>query len=403
MSFRTAISGIRASSADLNVIGNNIANVSTTGFKASRAEFADVFAASSTGVSANAVGQGVNTARVAQQFTQGNITFTDNGMDLAISGGGFFILDDNGTQVYSRDGAFGVDREGYVVNSSGQRLMAFSVDANGNVTGALSELQISTANTTPQPTTNIDLGANLDSAESLPTVTTFDPADTSSFNHTTATTIYDSLGGAHLMQFFFVKTGTNAWDLHTTVDGTAVGGANAMTFTNTGALSTPASGTITLPSFTPSGGGAAMTPTIDLNEMTQFGVDFTVNNIVQDGFTAGTLASVDIDSQGNVFARYTNGQAAVQGQVALATFANPQGLRALGQNTWAATFEAGDAVINAPGSSSVGNVQAGALEDSNIDLSEELVKLIVAQRNFQANTEVIQTEDATTQAVINIR
>ena len=403
MPFRIAISGIRAATADLNVIGNNIANVNTAGFKGSRAEFSDVFATSSTGVAGNASGQGVNTARVAQQFTQGNITFTDNGMDLAISGQGFFIVDDNGAQLYSRDGGFGLDREGFVVNANNQRLKAFTADDSGNVTGALSQLRISTANTSPRATNTIDLGANLDSQEALPLVTPFDANNNSTFNFTTATTVFDSLGGGHLMQFYFAKTGPGAWDVHTSVDGTVVGPANAIAFGTTGGLATPVGGAITLPAFTPSGGGSAMNVSVDMTEMTQFGAPFGVNRVVQDGFTTGRLAGVDIDTQGNVFARYTNGQSEVQGQIALANFPNPQGLRALGQNNWAETFEAGSALIGAPGSSSNGLVQAGALEDSNVDLSEQLVKLIVAQRNFQASTKVIQTADATTQSVINIR
>jgi flagellar hook protein FlgE len=403
MPFRIAISGIRAATGDLNVIGNNIANVNTAGFKGSRAEFADVFAVSNSGVASHASGQGVNTARVSQQFTQGNISFTDNGMDLAISGQGFFVVDDDGSQLYTRDGAFGLDREGFIVNANNQRLKGFGADSNGNITGAIGSMQISTANTAPQATSSIDLGANLDSQESAPLVTPFDANDNASFNFTTATTVYDSLGGGHLAQFYFVKTGSGTWNMHTAVDGTAVGAASPLVFGTSGALTTPAGGTITLPAFTPAGGGAAMNVTLNVSEMTQFGASFGVDRVVQDGYTTGRLSGIDIDTSGNVFARYTNGQSHVQGQVVLANFPNPQGLRALGQNNWAETYEAGSVLIGAPGSSSLGLVQAGALEDSNVDLSEQLVKLIVAQRNFQANTEVIQTADATTQSVINIR
>jgi len=403
MPFRIAISGIRAATGDLNVIGNNIANVNTAGFKGSRAEFSDVFAVSNTGVASHASGQGVNTARVSQQFTQGNITFTDNGMDLAVSGQGFFIVDDDGSQLYTRDGAFGLDREGYIVNAQNQRLKGFTADTAGNITGQLGSMRISASNTSPKATSTVDLGANLDSQDPAPLVTPFDPNDNSSFNFTTATTVYDSLGGGHLAQFYFVKTGSGSWDMHTAVDGTAVGAASPLVFGTTGAMTTPAGGTIALPGFTPAGGGAAMNLTLNVSEMTQFGANFGVDRVVQDGYTTGRLSGIDIDTSGNIFARYTNGQSHVQGQVALANFPNPQGLRALGQNNWAETYDAGSVLIGAPGSSSLGLVQAGALEDSNVDLSEQLVKLIVAQRNFQANTEVIQTADATTQSVINIR
>ncbi len=403
MSFRTAISGLRATQSDLNVIGNNIANVGTTGFKGSRTEFQDVFATTNVGVSAIATGGGTNTARVAQQFTQGSITFTDSALDLAISGQGFFIVDDGGARLFSRDGAFGVDRDGFVVNANAQKLIAFSTDSTGNVTGATAPLQISSANTQPQASTTVNLGANLDSQSALPGVSPFNAADNTTFNNTTATSVFDSLGGTHLMQYYFVKTGSGTWDMHTTVDGVAVGGANALAFGTNGALTTPVGASLTLPPFTPAGGGGAMTVAVNLAEMTQFGSAFGVNRLNQDGFATGRLAGIDVDKSGNVFARFTNGQSRLQGQVALANFTNPQGLQSLGKNNWAETFAAGSPLIGPPGSSSIGSLQSGALEDSNVDISEMLVKLIVAQRNFQANTEVIQTTDAVTQAVINIR
>lgn len=404
MPFRVAISGLRAAQTDLNVIGNNIANVNTTGFKNSRAEFHDVFAVTNTGSSGNSAGQGVNTARVAQQFSQGNITFTDNGLDLAISGPGFFILDDNGARVYSRDGSFGLDRDGFVVNSNDQKVNGFTADATGSITGALAPLQISTANTSPNATTQVIMGANLDSQASIPLTAPFDPTDTASFNNTTATTVFDSLGGSHLLQTYFVKTaGANTWDAHTLVNGVSVSGPDALTFNPSGTLATPATGIITIPPFSATPGTDPLTLTIDLGQSTQFGAPFGVNQLVQDGFTTGRLAGLDIDNQGIVFARFTNGQSEVQGQVALGNFANPQGLQPLGNNNWAETFAAGSVLEGAPGSSSLGLVQSGALEDSNVDLSEQLVKLIVAQRNFQANTEVISTADTVTQSVINIR
>ena len=414
MSFRTAISGIRSATADLSTIGNNVANANTTGFKQSRTEFADVFASSSTGVSSNATGQGVNTSRVAQQFTQGNITFTDNNLDLAISGNGFFVVDDNGAQLYSRDGAFGIDRDGFVVNSNSQKLKAFGSDSTGAINGTLGPLRISTANTSPRATSLVNFGANLDSQETVPTIGVFDPANNSSFNSTTATTVYDSLGGSPLLQLYFVKTGDGAWNLHSYVDGNSVGGtvdgtgapltvSNPLTFNSAGALATPATGLVTLPDFTPAGGGSPISLSLNVTEMTQYGAPFGVNRVTQDGYTTGRLASVDIDATGTVFARYTNGQSSVQGQVALANFPNPQGLRSLGRNNWAETFEAGAVLVGAPSTASLGTIQSGALEDSNIDLSEQLVKLIVAQRNFQANTQVIQAEDQANQAIINIR
>ena len=403
MTFRTAITGLRAAQAELNVVGNNIANVGTTGFKGSRAEFHDVFATTGAGVSSIETGSGANAARVAQQFGQGNISFTDNGLDLAISGQGFFIVDDNGAQLFSRDGAFGVDRDGFVVNANSQKLVAFTTDAANNITGSKAPLRISNANTSPAPTANVALGANLDSQEAIKGGVPFNAADDTTYNRTTATSIFDSLGGTHLMQYYFVKTGNGAWDVHTAVDGTVIGAATPITFGPNGTLSSPVSATATLPTFTPSGGGAPMTVQLGLSEMTQYGSPFGVNRLTQDGFTTGRLAGIDIDKSGNIFARYTNGQGKLQGQVALANFANPQGLQSLGKNNWAETFAAGTPLIGAPGSSSLGSLQAGALEDANVDISEELVKLIIAQRNFQANTQVIQTNRTVTDSILNIR
>lgn len=404
MPFSTAISGLRAAQTDLEVIGNNIANVNTTGFKESRAEFQDVYSVTNAGATSNSPGQGVNTARIAQQFTQGNISFTDKGLDLAISGEGFFILDDNGARVYSRDGTFGVDRDGFVVNANKQNLNAYTADASGTITGALAPLQIATANSAPSATTQISLGANLDADASVPVTALFDPSDSSSFNNTTATTVFDSLGGSHLQQMYFVKTAAaNTWNAHTYVDGTAVSGPDVLTFDTLGALATPAGGSITIPAFTPSPGTAPLNLTLDVAQTTQFGAPFGVNQLSQDGFTTGQLVGLDIDPEGVVFARYTNGQSLVQGQVALGNFANAQGLQPLGNNNWAETHDSGNVLEGAPGSSALGLLQSGALEDSNVDLSEQLVNLIVAQRNFQANTEVISTADSITQSIINIR
>jgi flagellar hook protein FlgE len=403
MSFRTAISGLRASQAELNVIGNNIANVGTTAFKGSRAEFQDVFATTNVGVSATATGNGTNTARVSQQFSQGNISFTDSGFDLAISGQGFFIVDDDGARLFSRDGSFGLDSAGFVVNSNDQKLIGFATDSTGQITGSTGPLYISTANTTPKATSDMDLGANLDSQSSVPAFGVFDPTDNNTYTSTTATSVFDSLGGTHLMQFYFVKTGSGTWNFHTFVDGTSIGAPSSIAFGANGALTSPVSGSINLPPFTPTGGGGSMTVNLGLTEMTQYGSPFGVNRLSQDGFTTGRLSGVDIDKNGNVFARYTNGQARLQGQVALANFSNPQGLQSIGKNNWVDTFSAGTPLIGPPGSSSLGLIQSGALEESNVDVSEQLVKLIVAQRNFQANTEVIQAADAVTQSVINIR
>ncbi|MEM7542717.1 MAG: flagellar hook protein FlgE [Pseudomonadota bacterium] len=406
MAFKSAISGLQAAQTDLNVIGNNVANANTTGFKRSRVEFQDVFAVSNAGSTSNSTGRGVDTARVAQQFEQGNISFTDSSLDLAVSGQGFFMLNDGGERLYTRDGAFGLDRDGFIVNSKNQQLLAFGADAAGNVTGALSPLQLSQANNSPQASAAISIGANLDANATPPPSAPFDPNDANTYNDTTAMNIFDSQGGSHLIQMYFVRTATaNEWEMHTVVNSTlpAVSGPDTLTFDPAGNLTVPATGDITIPAFTPTAGVNPVNLTVSVDQTTQFGAPFGVNLLTQDGFTTGRLAGIDIDRDGVILARFTNGQSAIQGQVALANFPNPQGLQPVGSNNWAETFAAGIVLEGQPGTASFGFIQGGALEDSNVDLSSELVNLIIAQRNFQANTEVISTADNVTQSVINIR
>ena len=264
-------------------------------------------------------------------------------------------------------------------------------------------LQINNANIAPSATTSIGLDLNLDSSATQPPLA-FNPADTSTYNNSTSTTIYDSLGNDHLSTTYYVKTAVdNVWDAYLYVDGALVDGPDTLQFNNSGALIAPAAGTITSPAFTPAGGGAPMTLTLDYGNTTQFGAPFSVFALTQDGFTTGQLSGVDIDSEGLVFARFSNGESLVQGQIALANFPNSQGLQPLGDNNWSETFAAGAVVLGSPGTSSFGLIQAGALEESNVDLAEELVEMIIAQRNYQANAEVISTADTVTQTIINIR
>jgi flagellar hook protein FlgE len=394
------LSGLNAASSDLSVTANNIANANTTGFKASRAEFSDVFA-----VGAQNIGNGVAMSSVTQEFSQGGVDFTDRGLDLAISGEGFFTVSDRGVVSYTRAGSFGVDRDGYVVNSQSQRLQIFPIANNGTFnTGTLSDLRLATADSPPQATTTTEFGINLPANASVPSVPVFDPANASSYNHSTAVTIYDSLGASHTATAYFVKTATaNQWDARFYVDGTAVGGANTLTYSNLGVLTTPVGGAITLPGYAPPNGAAAIDLTADLLTSTQYGSQFGVNLLSQDGFASGRLSSIDVDGNGVIFARFTNGRSEPLGQVALSNFANPQGLRQLGDTSWSETFTSGDAVRGSPGTGSLGLIQSGALESSNVDLTEQLVNMITAQRNFQANAQMISTADQVTQTIINIR
>ncbi|KQY52694.1 flagellar hook protein FlgE [Lysobacter sp. Root494] len=406
MSFRISLSGMNAASADLNVTSHNIANANTTGFKESRAEFADVFPVSAAGLSRNAIGAGVRLDKVAQQFAQGNVDFTGRALDLALSGQGFFTLSANGSMVYSRAGNFGTDRDGYVVNPSGQRLQVFLPNAGGNGfdTGRLGDLRLATGDSPPLATTTVEVGTNLPGDASPPLLSPFDANDPSTYNHTTSVTVYDSLGATHTQSMYFIKTANpNEWQVQTQIDGADVGTAQTLQYSSSGQLVSPSPGRIALPAFTPATGAAPMPVTLEMSGSTQYGNAFGVSSLTQDGYATGRLINIEVSSEGIVNARYTNGVSTPLGQVALTTFTNPQGLQPLGDNGWAETFESGQARRGAAGTSEFGLVQGGALEASNVDLTAQLVNMISAQRNFQANAQMISTQDQITQTVINIR
>ncbi|MCU7945794.1 MAG: flagellar hook protein FlgE [Candidatus Thiodiazotropha sp. (ex Cardiolucina cf. quadrata)] len=424
MAFRIALSGLDAASTDLEVTGHNVANASTVGFKESRAEFADIYANSISDVSSSVPGRGVRVTRVAQQFSQGSTEFTSNNLDMAINGEGFFVMEDSaGDVAYSRAGAFTVDREGNVVDHTGSRLQVFPrIGTTGSLfnTGDTTDLNLPVVSGTPLPTTNIEATLNLSAAEAPPTVLldptvptfTF-PPDPQSYNHSTATTIYDSLGTAHTATMFYSKVADNQWNAFTFVDGVNVTvGGNAFAdvqFTTSGSLDpgvgdVDALGNVLMDTFSPGGGAADITGlTYDYSATSQFGSSFSVNELSQDGFTSGRLSGVDVDGSGIVFARFTNGQSEPLGKIAMARFTNNQGLRQNGDTSWVESFASGDVQLGEAGTGSFGLIQSGALENSNVDLAKQLVNLITAQRNFQANAQVITTADAVTQTVINIR
>jgi len=538
MPFRTALSGLNAASAELRVIGNNVANASTTGFKKSRTEFEDIYATASLGAASNTIGSGVKIGGITQQFSKGNVSFTDNNLDMAINGQGFFQLNDNGVTAYSRNGTFGIDRNGFIVNSQNQRLNGYIADVSGNVTGAIGDIQLNTAAIAPQATSTVDLGLNLNASAATPaaavstsaftlgqsagvnpvidtgdspiavalgnmvdtygqsvaganlqftstggngwnvtmtgiagtsttaaitvgttgtatlswdpdgagaqtatpitidvsavtqvgggggsTVTSsangavqaaFDATDASTYNDSTSLNVYDSLGASYLATYYYRKTDIpNQWESYMLVDGNQVNGAQSngsdlMQFTTAGALTTingtpvPPT-TLNTSTFSPGGGAANMTLALNYANISQYGGGFNVNDLSQNGFSTGRLSGIDIDDSGVILARFTNGQSRTIAQIALANFSNTQGLQQQGAASWTETFESGQAIVGVPGSSSLGLVQSGALEDSNVDLTEQLVNMITAQRNFQANAQVISTADTVTQAIINIR
>jgi len=410
MSFGIALSGIHASQSDLNVTANNVANSETTGFKQSRSEFAELFAVSPQGVGRAQTGNGVKVTAISQLFTQGNIESTNSSLDMAISGQGFFTLSDGGATLYTRAGSFQTDKDGYVANTEGQRLQVYEPTTSGTFnTTALSDLRLVSSDSAPQATTDVDVIFNLPADAAVPATTPFDPATPASYNNSTSLTVYDSLGAAHTASLYFVKiaaSGTvpaNTWETHLYVDGTAVGTAETLTYSDGGLLTTPAGGSLSFGAFTPTTGAAAMNMTFDVGDTTQYGSSFGVTSVSQNGFTTGRLIGINVDSTGVVQARFTNGRSLPLGQVAVATFANSQGLQQLGNTNWAETFASGQALRSQAGNSGVGLIQSGSLESSNVDITTQLVNMITAQRNFQANAQMISTQDQITQTIINIR
>jgi flagellar hook protein FlgE len=405
MSFGIALSGISAAQTDLNATANNIANSQTVGFKESKAQFAELFAVSSQGVSNNQTGIGVKVAAISQQFAQGDISSTGNSLDLAISGQGFFRLSDSGAAVFSRAGSFTTDKNGFVTNSAGQRLQVYpTTTTNTFNTTTTTDLQLVTGDSAPQPTANVNIAFNLAGNAAQPATAVFNPADPTSYNNSTSMTLYDSLGAAHTASVYFVKTATvNSWNARLYIDGTAVGVPQALTYSNAGALLTPATGTVPFPAYTPATGAANMTVTFNMAQSTQYGSNFSVTSVQQDGFTTGKLIGINVDATGVVQARYTNGRSTPLGQIAVSNFADTQGLQQIGNTNWAETNASGQPLNGQAGNSGFGLIQSGSLEQSNVDITAQLVNMITAQRDFQANAQIIQTENQISQTLINLR
>jgi flagellar hook protein FlgE len=407
MSFRIALSGLAAAQATLDVTANNVANANTTGFKQSRAEFTDVYATAFGSIGSLDTGAGVRLASVSSLFTQGNIDFTGNSLDLAINGEGFFTLSDQGSNVYSRAGAFSVDRDGYVVNVTGQRLQAYpALDPRGTnfSTASLGDLQLTASDAAPQASTTADISLNLQADSTLLGPGIIDPSDATTYNYSTSLTTYDSLGQSHTSALYFRKTDTAArtWDVRMITDGDDLQtpAIQTLAFDQFGQLTTGQP--VNFGSYDPGNGAAVMDVSYDFTGTSQYGSPFSVNTLFQDGFSTGRLSGLDISDSGVVQARFSNGQTAALGKVALSNFTNPQGLTPLGDSTWGDSFSAGDRRLGEPGAGSFGFLQSGALESSNVEITEELVNLITAQRSFQSNAQVISAADTITQTIMNI-
>lgn len=405
MAFSQGISGLGVAAANLDVIGNNIANSSTVGFKSAAATFQDVYAGSRVGLGASVSG-------VTQNFTQGVTQSSTRPLDVAIlNGDGFFRLSSTtGEVMYSRNGQFTRDKDGYIVNADGLRLTGYGVNASGGINGGTaSPIQIPTASMTPQATGKINAEFNLDARLAAPTKTPFNATDSATFSYSNAVgPIYDSLGNPHDVSVYFVKNAAaNSWDVYGTSDGAPLNGGAALTnlaFSNGGVMTAPASGQLNIGPITFANGAAPLSATVDLTGTTQFGAANSMSKLNQDGFRSGELTSFSINPDGTITGKFSNEQTKLLGQIVLSSFANPNGLEPKGNNVWAETLASGNALTGTPGEGTkLGSLQSGALESSNVDLTSELVNLIVAQRNYQANAQTVKTQDQVMQTLMNIR
>lgn len=402
MALNQALSGIKGAQSDLNVIANNIANANTTGFKGSRAEFADIYAVSGINISATAVGNGTRLSSVAQQFAQGDIQTTGNSLDMAITGNGFFVVNTGNGYAYTRAGAFHQDPAGNVITQDNDRLQVYpySTVSNDFDTSTLTDLNLVTAQSSAKASGTAVVASNLP-ADAVAPVLPFDTTNPATFNQSTTFTVYDSLGSSHQATAYYVKTGVNAWDVHLYVDGNAAG-TQALGFSTTGDLTTPANGIVTYNPVNYGNGSNPQTLSINFAKTTQYGTGYAAGTISQDGYTAGALSSIDINSAGVIVANYSNGQSSKLGQLAMASFQNLQGLRQLGNASWAASTDSGIAVMGTAASGEFGSIQSGALEQSNTaDTTAQLVDMIKAQRDYQANAQVLSTDNTLASTLFN--
>lgn len=423
MTFQTGLAGLNASTKRLDIIGNNIANASTVGAKASRAEFA-ALVSSAGSASSEGEGIGVAVSNVSQQFTQGSINITGNNLDVAINGGGFFqITTTEGKSAYTRDGQFKLDRQGYVVTNLGANLMGYQLDATGTPTSITPEkLSVPTgAPIAASQTSSINLELNLDArAPVAATVTPPTPRTT----YGTSLVTFDAQGVEVPVNLYFVRVpSTNAnptatppvpasdnWEVYDSLTATQpiqynTGTATAslvLRFDTTGKLLSPT----TLPQITiPTPGSVTpdITATLDISKATQFSSSFAVTKLTQDGYTAGDLTGVSIDQKGILTTTYTNGQTKRLAQITLADFRNPQGLTPISGGAWVETYKSGQPIQGKPSEGKFGELRSGALEDSNVDLTAELVAMMTAQRSYQANVQTIKTQDQAVQSLVNLR
>ena len=418
MAFQQGLRGRNASSQALDVVGNNIANSSTVGFKSSNAHFADLYAASMNGSGIVQIGIGTQLAAVFQQFTTGNISSTNNPLDIAINGGGFFNVTRDGEIMYTRNGQFHTDNQGYIINDQDYRLMGYPVSANGQIVVTQPvPIQLDTANVAPRATGSalggdLRMVLNLDSSKDAPSVTPFNYQNPLTYTYSTSQTIYDTLGVEHQLTYFFVKDPNTSgqWNVHATLDGAdpqAMGSLNfdtngMLTPTPTPPMALPTGWTITTGAETPLGNGLPNWQ-IDFTGTTSFAGASTVNSQYHGGYAQGELSSISISTDGIILGNYSNGQSKQLAQIVLSTFANPNGLIDAGNNLYIATTTSGQPLVGTPESGTRGMLRQLAVEESNVDLTTELVTMITLQRNYQANAQTIRTQDQIMQTLVNLR
>ncbi|AQZ93737.1 flagellar hook protein FlgE [Halopseudomonas phragmitis] len=393
MSFNIALSGLNAVSEQLGTISHNIANAGTTGFKSSRADFGSVYAESQA--------LGVEVLGKTQSISQnGTLVATGRTLDLGISGGGFFVTrSTSGEQMFTRAGVFNTDNQNYVVSATGSRLQGYPVDAAGNLQmGGIGDIQLQTTNLPARATDSLNFVANLNANQDVPALAPFDPDNADTFNSTYTTKIYDSLGREHTLTQYFVKTADNTWEAHYYADGAAVAGPQAITFGTDGALTGPV-GTVAVGFPVPGANPIAIE--VDYSGTSQYGSDFVVTSNRATGYSAGEQTGLAVEKDGRIYATYSNGQRMLQGQLVLANFVNPQGLKNESGTQWSASDESGDPLIGIPGVGQNGQIASGSLENSNVDLTQQLVGLMESQRNYQANSKVLSTDKELTQVLFN--
>lgn len=413
MGFDQGLSGLNGATQNLNVIGNNVANSTTVGFKASTAQFADAYAASLYGASNLDVGIGGKVAAVAQQFTQGNISVTNNPLDIAISGNGFFQMNQNGLTTYTRNGQFQMDANGYIVDSAGRQLTGNLATAGTVVGGPPVPLKVSLGVSAPSTTTTAQITANVDATSTAPAgAPAINPATPSTYNYSTTFTVYDTAGTATGLTLYFQKAAAaNTWNVAGYIGATQVLPASPTpivfnpngTLTNGAAPNNVATINGAAPAtLTTTAAGTMPAFSLDLTKMTQYGTTSGVSFVQQNGYSAGQFAGLSVDKTGLLQGRYTNGQTLTLGRVLLTSFLDPNGLQPLGNNQWAETSAAGKQNSDAPGNGVLGTLQSGAVEESNVDLTSELVQMIVAQRTYQANAQSIKAQDTILQTLVNL-